>query len=81
MVKAWPAEFGLEANKFAIQVLSGYGYARDFPVERLYRDNRLNSIHEGTNGIQALDLLGRKLIMNDGRGLTALAKEDSCVSR
>ena len=75
VVKAWPAEFGLEANKLAIQVLGGYGYARDFPVERLYRDNRLNSIHEGTNGIQALDLLGRKLVMNDGRGLTALANE------
>ena len=75
IVKAWPSEFGLEANKLAIQVLGGYGYARDFPVERLYRDNRLNAIHEGTNGIQALDLLGRKLIMNDGRALAALSKE------
>src|SRR3546814_14000657 len=59
IAKAWPSEFCLEANKLAIQVLGGYGYTRDYPVERLYRDNRLNPIHEGTNGIQALDLLGR----------------------
>ena len=56
IVKAWPSEHALEANKWAIQVLGGYGYTRDYPVERLYRDNRLNMIHEGTNGIQALDL-------------------------
>ena len=67
VVKAWPSEFGLEANRDAIQVLGGYGYTRDFPVERLYRDNRLNMIHEGTNGIQALDLLGRK-VLGPGRG-------------
>ena len=65
VVKAWPSEFGLEANRDAIQVLGGYGYSREFPVERLYRDNRLNMIHEGTNGIQAIDLLGRKVL---GRG-------------
>ena len=53
VVKAWPSEFGLAANREAIQVLGGYGYSREFPVERLYRDNRLNMIHEGTNGIQA----------------------------
>ncbi len=75
IVKAWPSEFGLEANKLAIQVLGGYGYTRDFPVEKLYRDNRLNMIHEGTNGIQALDLLGRKAIMNNGRAFDALVKE------
>jgi butyryl-CoA dehydrogenase len=60
VVKAWPSEWCLEANKWAIQILGGYGYTRDFPVEQLYRDNRLNMIHEGTNGIQAIDLLGRK---------------------
>lgn len=75
IVKAWSSEFGLEANKLAIQVLRGYGYTRDFPVERLYRDNRLNMIHEGTNGIQALDLLGRKLVMHDGRAFDALLTE------
>jgi butyryl-CoA dehydrogenase len=75
IVKAWSSEFGLEANKLAIQVMGGYGYTRDFPVEQLYRDNRLNMIHEGTNGIQALDLLGRKLVMNNGRALNTFASE------
>jgi butyryl-CoA dehydrogenase len=70
VVKAWPSQFGLEANCDAIQVLGGYGYSREFPVERLYRDNRLNMIHEGTNGIQALDLLGRKVL---GRGCANLS--------
>jgi len=60
IVKSWPSEFCLEANKWAIQVLGGAGYVRDYPVEQLYRDNRLNMIHEGTAGIHALTLLGRK---------------------
>ena len=75
IAKAWPSEWCLEANKLAIQVLGGYGYTRDYPVERLYRDNRLNPIHEGTNGIQALDLLGRKVPMRDGAALRLLAAE------
>ncbi|MEQ1439841.1 acyl-CoA dehydrogenase [Fontimonas sp. SYSU GA230001] len=73
IAKAWPSEFCLEANKLAIQVLGGYGYTRDYPVERLYRDNRLNPIHEGTNGIQALDLLGRKAMMKNGAAFRLLA--------
>ena len=72
IAKAWPSEFCLEANKLAIQVLGGYGYTRDYPVERLYRDNRLNPIHEGTNGIQGLDLLGRKVLMQNGAALKLL---------
>lgn len=72
IAKAWPGEFCLEANKLAIQVLGGAGYTRDFPVERMYRDNLLNPIHEGTNGIQALDLLGRKAVMEDGACFDAL---------
>lgn len=75
IVKAWPSEHCLEANKWAIQVLGGYGYTRDFPVERFYRDNRLNKIHEGTDGIQALDLLGRKVGMAGGKGLKLLLRE------
>ncbi|MES3003761.1 MAG: acyl-CoA dehydrogenase, partial [Pseudomonadota bacterium] len=51
----------------------GYGYTRDFPVEQYWRDNRLNMIHEGTHGIQAADLLGRKVRMEDGQGLQLLA--------
>jgi butyryl-CoA dehydrogenase len=63
----------LEANSLAIQVHGGYGYTRDFPVEQYWRDNRLNMIHEGTHGIQATDLLGRKVRMEGGRGLALLA--------
>jgi alkylation response protein AidB-like acyl-CoA dehydrogenase len=73
IAKSWPSEFCLEANKHAIQVLGGYGYTRDYPVERLYRDNRLNAIHEGTHGIQALDLLGRKVMQENGAGVKTLA--------
>ncbi|AFZ66757.1 acyl-CoA dehydrogenase [Deinococcus peraridilitoris] len=75
IVKAWPSEYCLEANKQAIQILGGYGYTREYPVEQYYRDNRLNPIHEGTNGIQALDLLGRKVIMGGGAAFTLLSRE------
>ncbi|HJV60355.1 MAG TPA: acyl-CoA dehydrogenase [Albitalea sp.] len=73
IAKSWPSEWCLEANSLAIQVLGGYGYTRDFPVEQYWRDNRLNMIHEGTHGIQALDLLGRKVVMDGGKGLATLA--------
>ncbi len=72
IAKSWPAEYCLEANKLAIQVLGGYGYTRDYPVERLYRDNRLNHIHEGTHGIHGLDLLGRKVAMQGGAAFREL---------
>ncbi len=72
IVKSWPSEWCLEANSLAIQVHGGYGYTRDFPVEQYWRDNRLNMIHEGTHGIQALDLLGRKVVMDGGAGLKLL---------
>ena len=71
IVKAWPSDYGIAANHHAIQVLGGYGYTRDYPVEQLLRDNRLNPIHEGTNGIQALDLLGRKVPMEGGAAFDA----------
>jgi alkylation response protein AidB-like acyl-CoA dehydrogenase len=74
IAKAWPSQFCLEANSLAIQILGGYGYAREYEVEQHYRDNRLNAIHEGTNGIQGLDLLGRKVTMQRGAGLIALAE-------
>ena len=73
IAKSWPSEWCLEANSLAIQIHGGYGYTRDFPVEQYWRDNRLNMIHEGTHGIQALDLLGRKVLMEDGRGMKLLA--------
>ena len=75
IVKSWPSQYCLEANSLAIQVHGGYGYTREYPVEQLYRDNRLNAIHEGTHGIQALDLLGRKVGMRDGAALQLLMRE------
>ncbi|WP_427912172.1 acyl-CoA dehydrogenase [Ramlibacter sp. MMS24-I3-19] len=68
IAKSWPSEWCLEANSLAIQIHGGYGYTRDFPVEQYWRDNRLNMIHEGTHGIQAADLLGRKVVMEGGKG-------------
>ena len=76
IAKSWPSQWCLEANSLAIQVHGGYGYTRDYDVEQYYRDNRLNPIHEGTHGIQGLDLLGRKVVMQDGAGLTLLAETD-----
>ena len=73
IAKSWPSENCLEANSLAIQIHGGYGYTRDFSVEQYWRDNRLNMIHEGTHGIQAMDLLGRKVLMEGGKGLALLA--------
>ncbi|HEY2674588.1 MAG TPA: acyl-CoA dehydrogenase [Rugosimonospora sp.] len=72
IVKTWPSQWGLAANDLAIQIHGGYGYTREYPVEQFYRDNRLNPIHEGTTGIQALDLLGRKVRQAGGAGLDVL---------
>jgi len=74
IAKSWPSQWCLEANSLAIQVHGGYGYTKEFDVEQCYRDNRLNAIHEGTHGIHGLDLLGRKVVMQDGAGLTLLAE-------
>ena len=72
IAKSWPSQWCVAANDLAIQVHGGYGYTRDHPVEQFYRDNRLNPIHEGTHGVQSLDLLGRKVVMQDGAGLDLL---------
>jgi alkylation response protein AidB-like acyl-CoA dehydrogenase len=71
IIKSWPSEYGPKANYLAIQVLGGSGYVNEHPVEMMYRDNRLNPIHEGTTGIQSLDLLARKVPQNDLAGYTA----------
>jgi alkylation response protein AidB-like acyl-CoA dehydrogenase len=82
IVKAWPSDYALKANDLAIQVLGGAGYTRDFAAERLWRDNRLNAIHEGTNGIQAIDLLGRKIVGDQGQALKILlGRMQDTVSR
>jgi len=75
IVKSWPSQWCLEANNLAIQVHGGYGYTREYNVEQFYRDNRLNQIHEGTHGIHGLDLLGRKVTMQDGAAYKALATQ------
>lgn len=72
IAKSWPSQWCLAANDLAIQVHGGYGYTREYDVEQHYRDNRLNPIHEGTHGIQSLDLLGRKVVQRNGASLAAL---------
>ncbi len=74
VAKSWPSQWCLEANSLAIQVHGGYGYTREYDVEQHYRDNRLNPIHEGTHGIQSLDLLGRKVTQRGGASLAALGR-------
>jgi alkylation response protein AidB-like acyl-CoA dehydrogenase len=75
IAKSWPSQWCVEANSLAIQVHGGYGYTRDYPVEQFYRDNRLNAIHEGTHGIHGLDLLGRKVMLEQGALMRAVATE------
>lgn len=75
IIKSWPSEYGPKANYYAIQVLGGAGYTNEHPVEMFYRDNRLNPIHEGTTGIQSLDLLGRKVPMKGFAGYQACLGE------
>jgi alkylation response protein AidB-like acyl-CoA dehydrogenase len=75
IAKSWPSQWCLEANSLAIQIHGGYGYTREYNVEQFYRDNRLNPIHEGTHGIQGLDLLGRKVTMQNGAAFKALGTE------
>ena len=77
VAKSWPSQWCLAANDLAIQVHGGYGYTREYDVEQHYRDNRLNPIHEGTHGIQSLDLLGRKVTQ---RGGASLAELDRAIS-
>ena len=72
--KSWPSKWGVVANDLAIQVHGGYGYTQDYNVEQFYRDNRLNPIHEGTFGIQAIDLLGRKIVSAEGAALADLTE-------
>ncbi|MBL0712842.1 MAG: acyl-CoA dehydrogenase, partial [Desulfosarcina sp.] len=67
VIKAYCSDRGFEVCSQAVQVYGGYGYTREYPVEQLLRDVRITSIYEGTNGIQALDLLGRKMGMQKGQ--------------
>jgi alkylation response protein AidB-like acyl-CoA dehydrogenase len=73
LAKTWPSEWGQLSLHHALQIHGGAGYTRDFEIELLYRDNRLNPIHEGTTGIQGLDLVGRKLRRDRGEAFQLLA--------
>ncbi len=75
VAKTYPSEMGILATSTAIQCFGGYGYCDDFPVEQHFRDMRIHTIHEGTTGIQGMDLLGRKLTMENGRALGLLKQE------
>ena len=81
IAKSWPSQWCLEANNLAIQIYGGYGYTREYPVEQFYRDNRLNAIHEGTHGIHGLDLLGRKVSMQQGALLQAFVAKVEATCR
>jgi len=73
--KTYPSEMGILSVSQGLQCLGGYGYCDEFPLEQFYRDARIHPIHEGTTGIQGLDLLGRKVIMEEGRALVLFCKE------
>ncbi len=74
IAKTYPSEMGLQTTSAAVQVLGGAGYTTDFPVEQYYREARIHPIHEGTTGIHGMDLLGRKVVLNDGLGWKELMK-------
>lgn len=69
IAKSYPAEMGIHAVSQGMQCLGGYGYCDEFPLEQYYRDARIHPIHEGTTGIQGMDLLGRKVVMKNGKAM------------
>jgi butyryl-CoA dehydrogenase len=75
VAKSYPSETGILAVSLGLQCLGGYGYCRDFPLEQYYRDIRIHPIHEGTTGIQGMDLLGRKIPMQGGRAFELYLRE------
>lgn len=75
MIKAYCSEMGFRVCETAMQCLGGYGYCRAFPLEQYLRDSKITSLYEGTNGIQSIDLLGRKMRQNDGAPLKAFMAE------
>ncbi|HNX28656.1 MAG TPA: acyl-CoA dehydrogenase [Syntrophomonadaceae bacterium] len=77
IAKTYPSEMGILTCSAAIQILGGYGYCGDFPVEQYYRDIRIDPIHEGTTGIQGMDMLGRKVVMKQGKAFNLFIEEVS----
>lgn len=75
IAKSYPSEYGNESTSIGMQVLGGAGYTDDFPLEQYFRDIRVNSIYEGTTTIHGMDLLGRKMVMNNGEAVKFLTEE------
>jgi butyryl-CoA dehydrogenase len=75
IAKTYPSEMGILSTSQALQCFGGYGYCEDFPVEQYYRDARIHPIHEGTTGMQGMDLLGRKMVMNNGKAAMLFMEE------
>jgi len=75
MVKTYPAELGQQVCKDGIQILGGYGFCSEYILQQYARDIRIHSLYEGTTGIQSLDLLARKVTMQDGAALKLLMAE------
>jgi len=75
VAKAFPSEYGIYSVSNALQCFGGYGYCKDFPVEQYFRDMRIHAIHEGTTGIQGMDLLGRKILMKNGKAALLFIEE------
>lgn len=73
--KSWSSDMGFRVTELAVQVFGGYGYCREYPVEQCMRDCKIASIYEGTNGIQALDLVGRKLGFQQGTLFKSIVAE------
>ncbi|MBT3178594.1 MAG: acyl-CoA dehydrogenase [Desulfobacula sp.] len=81
VAKSFPSEYGISSISNAIQCFGGYGYCEDFPVEQYFRDIRIHAIHEGTTGIQGMDLLGRKILMKNGKASWLFIEEVSLTIR
>ncbi len=75
IAKSYPSEMGILSTSQALQCFGGYGYCEDFPVEQYFRDARIHPIHEGTTGMQGMDLLGRKMVMNNGKAAMLFMEE------
>jgi hypothetical protein len=75
IIKAYCSDLGFRVCETAIQCLGGYGYCRDYPLEQYLRDAKIMSLYEGTNGIQSMDLMGRKIRIGDGAPLRAFLSE------
>jgi len=81
IAKSYPSEMGITSVSQALQILGGYGYCDEFPLEQYYRDIRIHPIHEGTTGIQGIDLLGRKVIIRDGAAFILFVAEVTITIR